>query len=202
MRKWRSRDRCQSSPTDALFSAAITMPRGCHVSRDGWFPGVTRMRKKNWATTTSRHLCWAYLSNLDFAWDNFIFIDPEFSIWEQALHAVGQENVLPQLTPSWGGEAGRRIYSMERTRTGTFEVAANPCNHGNFWEGSLETMGRPLSKYSGVSCQISPLQLAPHMWPCLHCTGCHTTAMGPCARTWQPSLRVFSLEMGSVTKHS
>lgn len=150
------------------------MPRGQRVSRDAWFPGITRTRKKNWATTTGRHLCWAYLSNLDFARENLIFIGPQFSIREQGLHTVGQENVLPQLTPSWGGEAGRRIYSMERTSTGIFEVAANPCNHGNFCKGSLETMGRPLSKYSGgklpnlpsaagtTYVAMSPLHRLPH----------------------------------------
>lgn len=37
----------------------------------------------------------------------------------------------------------------ERTGTGTFEATANPCNHGNFYKGSLETAGRPLSKHGG-----------------------------------------------------
>lgn len=32
---------------DALFSAAATTLGGHHVSRDGWFPGAARARRKN-----------------------------------------------------------------------------------------------------------------------------------------------------------
>lgn len=34
-------------PPDALFSAAATTLGGHHVSRDGWFPGATRTRRRN-----------------------------------------------------------------------------------------------------------------------------------------------------------
>lgn len=41
------------------------------------------------------------------------------------------------------------IYLVATTSTGTFEVTANPCNHGNICKGSSETAGRLLRKYSG-----------------------------------------------------
>ena len=53
--------------------------------------------------------------------------------------------------PAYEGssEVSRRIYLVERTSTGTFEVTAHPSNHGNFCKGSSEAVGRPLSKCSG-----------------------------------------------------
>lgn len=81
----------------------------------------------------------------------FFFFGSEFSTGVRAPLAVGQESVRAQPTPpayKSSCEVARRIYLVEKTSPGAFEVTANPCNHGNFGNGSSETAGRPLSKYS------------------------------------------------------
>ena len=68
-------------PPDALFSAAVSALGGCHISRDGWFPGPTRTRRKNGATTMGRDPCWAPQSNSDVARGYFLFY------WLQVQHS-------------------------------------------------------------------------------------------------------------------
>ena len=178
---------------DALFSAAVPVLGGHHISRDGWFPGAIRTGRKNRATTM-RDPCWASQSNSDAVQGHFLFyclqVEPH-TWWDR--RACG-----PSPAPSahkGSSEAARRVDSVGKTGTGTFAVTANPCNHGNFCTGSLETVGRPQSKYSGgelTNLSVTPHRSqAPQRWPGYLL---HSLSLGG-----EPGTP--SLETGSVTKH-
>lgn len=105
-------------------------------------------------TTMAGDPCWASQTNSGVAPEYFIFF-----YWLRVRYwgvsptccRTGEPCDLSPPPPAYmvSSKVARRIYLVATISTGTFEVTANPCNHGNICKGSSETAGRPLRKYSG-----------------------------------------------------